>query len=292
MKASRILVLGATGQLGLHVLKHAPAGVHIDAPPRAVLDVEESAALEAYIQALNPHFIINAAAYTAVDDCERQPAKAHAINTVAAATVAKCAQQCGAKLLHVSTDYVFDGKASRAYTPQDLCAPINEYGRSKYAGEQAVLQHNPSALVVRTAWLYSESGRNFLTRIVAAAQQNRPLTVVDDQLGSPTYAGDLAVAIWQLLQKQVAGGIYHYAGDSAVSWHDFAQRIVDTASLLSDRIAPRRITRQSTASLTLPAARPAYSVLESSSVTRLGVAPSCLIEGINASLKALFKTGV
>lgn len=292
MKASRILVLGATGQLGLHVLKHAPAGVHIDAPPRAVLNMEDATALTSYIQTLSPNVIINAAAYTAVDECERQPTKAHAVNAVAAGIVAQCAKQCDAKLIHVSTDYVFDGKASRAYTPQDLCAPINEYGRSKYAGELAVLQHDPSALVVRTAWLYSESGRNFLTRIAAAAQQNTPLTVVDDQLGSPTYAGDLAVAIWQLLQKQVAGGIYHYAGNSAVSWHDFAQRIVDTASLLSDRIAPRRITRQSTASLTLPAARPAYSVLESSSVTRLGVAPSCLTEGINASLKALFKTGV
>src|SRR3546814_7322758 len=208
--------------------------------------------------------------------------------------LAAAAATCRARLIHLSTDYVFDGAArsdrpgtdqpdidhpdaerpctNRSYTETDIARPVNVYGKSKLAGEQAVLRAQPNAIVIRTSWLYSEYGNNFVKTILRAARAGRPLRVVDDQTGSPTYAGDLADAIIRLGKGAcIPGGLYHYSGDRALSWYAFARRITRLAGYENVSLTPIPSTPRSGGGT---AARPAYSVLSCAKILRCGIAPA------------------
>lgn len=283
----KIVIFGGSGQLGQQLIKQNRLAYELIVPTHAVVDVVNEIDVAHCLRHHKPYAVINAAAYTAVDACEQQMDLAYAVNVQAAQHMAVYAQEVGAKFIHLSTDYVFDGTASAPYEPDDPCAPLNQYGLTKRVGEQAVLQAMPTALIVRTAWLYSESGHNFLKTILKLALTEQPLQVVNDQVGSPTYAGHLATALYQLLELKVAGGVYHYAGDSVMSWHAFAHYVLNQACLLSDAYEAQPIGTLRSSQLLQPALRPLYSALSSSKLAAMGIQPSSFQQGVQQSLKSL-----
>lgn len=219
-----------------------------------------------------PDVIINAAAYNAVDLAQSHPQQAYAVNAQGAQYLAEAAQQAGARLIHISTDYVFDGTARMPYDEQAVTNPLNVYGASKRQGELAVLQVQPQAIVIRTSWLYSQYGSNFVKTILRLAQQRDSLQVVNDQTGSPTYAGDLAAAIIQIIGAGTAvpGGIYHYSGAIALSRFDFARKIVELGQELG-LVGKVVVSPVATESSPIIAPRPQYSVLSCEKIRACGV---------------------
>jgi dTDP-4-dehydrorhamnose reductase len=236
--------------------------------------------------------LFNAAAYTAVDRCESEQTLAHRVNAEGPGRLARRCRDAGALLVHVSTDYVFSGVASTPWKEDAPTAPINAYGRSKLLGEVAVTEADPEALIVRTSWVFGP-GRNFVGAIVEQAQKRRrgevagPLTVVDDQVGSPTYAAHLADGLVALAETALdeseggepARGIYHLSGSGATTWFDFAREILDRTGFEDLEIEPRK-----TSDLDLPAARPAYSVLDTSRAAACGVRLPAWEDGLDAYL--------
>jgi len=199
---------------------------------RTDLDITQATAIAAWLQAHPTDVLINAAAYTAVDRAAQEPALADAINAQAPGLLAHACTARGIRLLHVSTDYVFDGRLDRPYREDDPTAPLNAYGRSKLAGEQAVLQADACALVVRTGWVFSAWGGNFVRTMVRLGAQRESLQVIDDQVGGPTWAGHLAQVLLDLALQPagtVPGGLYHFGGQPWVSWHGFACTILSRA---------------------------------------------------------------
>lgn len=264
------LVLGAAGQLGSALTDRlAECGLPLEARD-ARLDVADAAALRGALTAIRPAVVLNAAAYTDVDGCERDPARARAVNAEAPAGLASFCRDLGARLLHVSTDYVFDGRGSRPFREDDPVGPLSEYGRSKLAGERAVLAASPEFLVVRTSWVFGR-GRNFIASVCMRARSLRedpgaaPLRVVDDQVGSPTYAEDLAGGLIALLEC-AGGGLYHLANPGAASRLELARFALRAAGLAELEIQPVK-----TVDFPLPAPRPLYSVLDCSRARALGV---------------------
>src|SRR5689334_13543002 len=226
----KVLVTGARGQLARSLVERADSvpEFEIIAVGRPQLDLERTGSAKRVIDEIAPDLIINAAAYTAVDEAEREPDRAYRINADAAGEVAAAALGCGAPIIQISTDYVFDGSAAEAYDETATPNPINVYGMSKLAGEEQVRAANPRHVIVRTAWVYSPFGRNFVRTIMAAAQSRDTLTVVDDQRGTPTSALDLAGGVLQMLKRELPlGEIYHLAGQGSTSWCAFAAAIMD-----------------------------------------------------------------
>lgn len=223
----RILVTGRAGQLVSSLVERARGHPDLEliALGRPGLDLERPGAAAAAIPALAPDLVINAAAHTAVDAAEEEPELAFRINADAAGEVAAAASAAGAPVIHVSTDYVFDGTSSVPYREDDPVSPLGVYGRSKLAGEEHVRAANPDHLIVRTAWVYSPFGRNFVRTMMAAAQGRPELRVVADQRGNPTNALDLADALLALAPRW-RGGTIHLAGTGAASWFDFASAIM------------------------------------------------------------------
>ena len=253
---ARWLVVGAGGQLGidlLAVLRNSPDDVK--GLTRVDLDVTDAAAVAAAVDAVRPTIIVNAAAYTAVDAAESDEAAAYAANAQAPEHLAKAAVACGARLVHVSTDYVFAGDASTPYDENAPTAPRSAYGRTKLAGEQAVLAVAPQAYVVRTAWVYGQ-GRNFVKTMARLQRERETVSVVDDQRGSPTWSRDLAEGLVGLARSQAPGGIYHCTNSGETTWCGFARAIFE--ELGAD---PARVLPITTAEFPVPAPRPAYSVL-------------------------------
>jgi dTDP-4-dehydrorhamnose reductase len=248
----RILITGANGQLGNAVRRTLPADELIlkDLPD---FDLTSPACAD-QIQAARPDIIIHAGAYTNVDQAERDPKTAHAVNAQGTLLVAQAAQAVRARVIYLSTDYVFDGTKTTPYQEQDRPHPLNQYGLSKYEGEQAVLGSCADALVVRTAWVFGHEGQNFVKTIMKAAQERPVLDVVADQRGCPTYAEDLAPALRDLALGDLRG-ICHVTNGGDCSWYEFAQAIVRQAG---GQAEVRPIT---TAQAGRPATRPAYSVL-------------------------------
>jgi dTDP-4-dehydrorhamnose reductase len=254
----RILVTGASGMLGADVLSAAEsAGLEVLACPRRELDVTDSHAVAARFRRLRPAAVINCAAWTDVDGAESEESAAMVVNGEGAGNVAAAAQAIGAWTVHVSTDYVFDGHKRTPYLESDSPAPLSSYGRSKLAGEREVAQAAPRAhTIVRSSWLFGMGGSCFPQKILKLAAQRRELTVVDDQVGSPTFTGHLARTLVELAGAGLLG-IVHIAGAGQCSWRELAQTVVDAAGVQTV-IEPGRSEDMGRA-----AERPSYSVLRS-----------------------------
>ncbi|MDN4598385.1 dTDP-4-dehydrorhamnose reductase [Leifsonia virtsii] len=263
---TRYLIAGAAGMLGQDLQK-ALAGRDVTALARADLDVTDR---DAVLAAVAGHdAVINASAYTKVDDAETHEDDAYAINALGTENLAVAAARHGARFVTVSTDYVFDGHATTPYaedTPRD---PINAYGRTKAAGEELALAAHPDGTyVVRTAWLYGAGGANFAKTMVKLAGSHETVSVVDDQLGQPTWTGDLAAQIVALLDADAPAGVYHGTNAGETSWYGFARAVFAQAGLDPERVKPT-----DSATFVRPAPRPSYSVLGHDGWTRAGLAP-------------------
>lgn len=264
--AQHWLVVGAAGMLGQDVLRAAvDAGHRVTGVGRADLDVTDVAATRAAVAGHD--VVVNCAAWTAVDDAETHEAEAFAVNATGAAHLARAAAAAGARLVHVSTDYVFDGGAGEPYPEEAPIQPRSAYGRTKAAGEWAVRAEASDTLLVRTAWLYGAGGRCFPRTIARAAGERDRLSVVDDQTGQPTWTADLADLIVRLVAARAPGGIYHGTSSGQVTWHGFAREVVAAAGL------PTPVDPTTSAAYQLPAPRPAYSVLGHDALRAAGVEP-------------------
>lgn len=259
----KILLTGADGQLGWELQRARPKNIKVIALGRQELDITDSTAVASVFQEIQPDQVINAAAYTAVDKAEIEKDTAFAVNEKGAAHVAGAAQDCRARLIHISTDFVFDGTKTEPYRPEDRPNPLSIYGASKLAGEQAVsAATRNNVLILRTGWLYSSHGSNFVKTMLKLMAAKEELRVVDDQIGTPTWARDLARAIYRFAAFPDTKGVYHWADAGTASWFDFAAAIQEEAfalGLLKNRIPVNPI---STEEYPTPAKRPAYSVLD------------------------------
>jgi len=258
----RIVITGANGQLGyeLRVVLAEHNLVLLDVP---AFDVTRSD-VERKIAEVRPDVVIHAAAFTNVDGAESEPQRAMAVNVEGTERVARAAADSGARLVYLSTDYVFDGSKQTPYLERDEANPLNVYGQTKLEGERRALVRHSNTVVVRTAWLYGMHGRNFVKTIAQAASTQSELRVVDDQRGSPTHAGDLARAIKAILGTDLKG-VVHAMGSGDCTWHEFASEIV---SLIG---SPARVVPVSTAEMARPARRPAYSVLANTILAGQGI---------------------
>jgi len=262
----RVLVTGAKGQLGvelLDVLGRDHDVVGLDLPE---LDITSAEATRV-IADTRPAWVVHAAAWTDVDGCERDPERALLVNGEGTRRVAEACRAVGAGLVYLSTDYVFDGRKGAPYLEADPVSPLSAYARSKVAGEDAVRANAPRWAITRTAWLFGVSGKNFVKTIVEKAAAGGPLRVVDDQVGSPTYARDLAEAIAELVSRELSG-IYHLTNAGSCSWCAFTRAILEEAGLAHVAVAP-----MTTAELGRPAPRPALSVLANHAWVAAGMRP-------------------
>lgn len=282
-----VLVLGAGGMLGQALGEALKAeGVFAMSLTRKELDISDRTLVARVLELHRPRWVVNAAAYTNVDQAESEEALATEVNGFAPGELAARCADLGIRLLHVSTDYVFDGQGSRPYREDDPTAPLGAYGRSKRVGERLVLAASPDHAVVRTAWLYGPGGRNFALTILKAALERPELRVVDDQRGSPTYTPDLARALVALMNRGVRG-LVHAVASGETTWHGFASRLVRTAGL------PTAVRPCTTKEFPRPAPRPAYSVLDTTRLAELLGAPMGLWEaGADAYVARLRADGV
>tara|TARA_B100000809_G_scaffold225176_1_gene235951 strand:- start:6577 stop:7434 length:858 start_codon:yes stop_codon:yes gene_type:complete len=257
----RILVTGANGQLGTEINQRVDQYVNWEFFFCDVndLDITNLKAVEEYVQQNQITAIINCAAYTAVDPAESNQEVAHAVNVVGAKNLAVVAAKHKLKYIHTSTDFVFDGKYHLPYIETDLPNPLSVYGSTKFIGEQEVLKAHPSAIIIRTAWLYSAHGGNFVKTMQRLGKEKDQLGVIFDQVGTPTWAGDLATTILEILSQLEKGGkqvgLYHYSNEGLASWYDFAVEIMELSELKC-KVLPIETKEYPT-----PAPRPAYSVL-------------------------------
>ena len=260
----RILVFGTTGQLARELLRRAPEGVTVQAVGRDVADLTDPAACAAMVAATDADLILNAAAYTAVDQAETDRATADLVNGEAPGAMARAAAARGLPFLHVSTDYVFDGAGTRPWREDDPVAPLGAYGASKLLGELQVAEAGGQAVILRTAWVFSAHGKNFVKTMLRVGAEREALSVVDDQRGGPTAAADIADALFTIATAFGKGrgvpGIYHFAGAPTVSWADFAEAIFAASSL------PRKpvVNRIPSSDYPTPAKRPGNSALDCS----------------------------
>ncbi len=282
----KVLVTGAEGQLGRLLLYTAPAGAEVAGWGRADLDIGDAEAVQVRVQALKPALIINAAAYTAVDKAESEPDLAARVNAAGPANLAAAAQAVGARLVQVSTDFVFDGAAGSPYRADAPTNPLGVYGCTKRDGELAVLRALPQhALIVRTAWVYAAQGRNFLHTMLRLLRERGAVRVVADQVGTPTSARCLARALWRLADAGTCG-VCHWTDAGVASWYDFAVAIAEEAAALGLLPAGAAVTPIATADFPTPARRPAYSVLDKSSLPA-GLAPAHWRQELRAVLKEI-----
>lgn len=290
---TRILLTGMAGQLGSELQQTlAPLG-EVMGVDRQGLDLTQPDKIRQVIGEFKPDLIVNAAAYTAVDKAETETELANAINGTAPTIMAEATQQLGAALIHVSTDYIFDGKKNTPYTEDDTPDPINAYGQSKLLGEEGVLKNCDRALVLRTAWVYGAQGKgNFVKTMLRLGAEREELRVVVDQVGTPTWTGDLASAIAQLaqsLKSDTLTGIYHFTNSGAISWYDFAVAIFEEAQQIGFPLQVKRVVPITTAEYPTPAARPAYSVLSTQKISAvLGNHPPHWRTGLRRMLQQLY----
>lgn len=266
----KVLITGAGGQLGQALQAVAPGDAQIVAATSAELDIGDADAVQSYVAAAAPQLLINAAAYTAVDKAESDVEAAFRINGNAVGALAQAAKAAGARFVHVSTDFVFDGTAGIPYAPDAPTAPLGVYGASKLRGEQ---EAGEGALIVRTAWVYDSRGANFVRTMLRLMAERDEIRVVADQIGTPTWATSLADGIWKLAAAD-ATGLYHYTDSGAASWYDFAVAIQEEALAIGllDRAIP--VLPIPSSAYPTPARRPHYSVLDKEATSALIGAPA------------------
>lgn len=252
---TRVLVTGSAGMLGTELVPLFRREFDVIPADLAEFDVRDSAAADAFVAEARPALVINCAAYTDVDGAESDPETAFDVNSGGAGNVAAAAERVGARLVHVSTDYVFDGACDRPYTEEDEPRPLGVYGRSKLAGERRVAEASSDALIVRTAWLYGHAGPNFIEKMLSLASSGGPLRVVDDQVGAPTYVRDLAGAMRELIAVG-ATGVVNATNRGWCTWFEFAREILDLAG--HKDVPIEAVTSEE---FPRPAPRPGYSVL-------------------------------
>ncbi|WP_226702099.1 dTDP-4-dehydrorhamnose reductase [Microbulbifer elongatus] len=266
----KVLITGKNGQLGQQLQKQAPSGVTVIAHGRDTLNIADKAKVLSVLSEAKPDVVINAAAYTAVDKAESEVEQAHAINARGPENLALACREFGARLIHVSTDFVFDGRHSQPYQPEDIRKPVSVYGESKARGEEAVEAILPEAIIVRTAWVYDRDGGNFATTMLRLMSERDQLGIVADQIGTPTWAGTLAKSLFALAQTPEAKGTYHCTDAGAASWYDFAVAIYEEgkAAGLLQKDRQVQIAPIATSDYPTPATRPSYSVLDKTRLTK------------------------
>ncbi|PLY16396.1 MAG: dTDP-4-dehydrorhamnose reductase [Sedimenticola sp.] len=262
MSDIKVLVAGSGGQLGSELQRTVPAGVTLLAPPEVGFDLTDAAQVQSLINSLDPDWIINAAAYTAVDKAEEDPDSAYAVNRDGAGLLASAAASSGARLLHISTDFVFNGQKGSPYLVGDQPDPLGVYGASKQAGDEVVSKIlGDRCAIIRTAWVYSSLGNNFVKTMLRLMGERDQLGIVADQIGSPTWANSLARACWRAVLSDLSG-MHHWTDAGVASWYDFAVAIHEEASALGLLPKPCVVKPIRTEDYPTPAARPAYSVLD------------------------------
>lgn len=269
----RALILGAGGQVGRALAAASPEGAETVALGRADCDVCDEAAVRTAVRAVRPDVLFNAAAYTAVDKAESEPEAAHRLNALAPGLIAAAAREAGARTVHISTDFVFGGPGEGPRRPEDPARPEGVYARTKLEGEDAVRAAESDALIVRTAWVYSPRGTNFVNTMLRLMAERDELRIVADQIGTPTWAPSLAAALWRLAELR-ASGIHHYTDAGVASWYDFAAAIAEEAREMGLLEAPARIVPTATADYPTPAKRPSFSVVDKSATWALLGAPA------------------
>ena len=266
---SKILVTGANGQLGNEIrrlCRNFP-GLEFIFTDVDMLDITNPDAVSVFMEASKPAIVVNCAAYTNVDGAEENVKNVRKINSLAPQVLAAACAMQDAFLIHISTDYVFDGEATKPYTEEDETNPISVYGNSKLEGEEKIKTVFDNYLIIRTSWMYSEFGHNFVRSIIALAKERESLTIVNDQIGSPTYARDLANCIIDIIIKSILNpkaylpGIYHYANQGTCTWYDFAQEILNVTGIKGCQLIP-----VSTDQYPAVAKRPKFSVLDTTKV--------------------------
>lgn len=271
----KIIVTGSKGQLGRSIQKLASAYADLTFVFTDIeeLDICDTIQVNNFLSTENPAVVINCAAYTAVDKAEKEVALAEKLNHHAVANLALACKKTGARLIHISTDYLFDGSKSSPYHEKDIVKPRSVYGITKLEGETAILRSEVKAIIIRTSWLYSEYGTNFVKTMLRLGRERDQLGVVSDQIGTPTYAGDLAKFLLDLIRKTSSDGaafvpgIYHYSNEGVASWYDFTKAIFEFQPDITCKANPI-----DTLSYPTPAVRPAYSVLNKSKIkTTFGV---------------------
>ena len=283
----KILIVGANGQLGkcLEPVVSETEGYEAVALSRVELDITSVESVFVQTNSIQPDLIVNAAAYTAVDRAENEIEAAYAVNSTGVKNLAEACAQMAIPLIHVSTDYVFDGNAKTPYLPEGSTSPIGVYGKSKLEGERTAAAALDELIIVRTAWVYSEYGNNFVKTMLRLAEERNELSVVNDQIGCPTYAGNIALAILKICKAIREGkqswGIYHYVDQPAMSWHEFAESVFGMALAKGLIEKSPSVAAISSSEYPTKAKRPAYSVLNTQRIQQeFGIDPA----PVNASL--------
>lgn len=266
MSIKKIVVTGANGQLGWELSQLATQFPNYDFvfADRSQLDLSKPESIESYLLQIAPDCIINTAAYTAVDKAETEKELAHTINATAVGEMARVSKQLNIPFITFSTDYVFSGNATSPYLPDTMLEPVNYYGATKAIGEQLAIAANDASIIIRTSWIFSCHGNNFVKTMLRLMKEKDSLNIVGDQKGRPTYAKDLAIATMQIVEQLNIGhtikGIYHYANIGETTWFGFAEKIKELAQLTCD------LHSITTAQFPTPAKRPAYSVLDTKKI--------------------------
>lgn len=271
----RVLITGADGQVGRALVRSAPDSAHLLPTTRAELDIGDAEAVNTFFRESRPHVVINTAAYTSVDRAESEPELAYRANAAGARHIAGSASLHKARMLQISTDFVFDGRLSSPYSPDAHAQPLGVYGRTKREGELAVLSELPmTAIVLRTSWIYSESGHNFVRTMLRLMRERQSIEVVDDQIGTPTSAASLASAIWEFLAHPDVHGVFHWSDSGVASWYDFAVAIAEESLATGLLRSAPQIIPIATEAYPTPARRPRFSVLDKkSTVETIGLRP-------------------
>ena len=288
----RILLLGANGQLGQELSQTLTSIAPVVGVGRERVDLTQPDAIRRAIAEIKPDVIVNAAAYTAVDKAEGEPELAIAINGKAPAILARSALELNAILVHFSTDYVFDGQRNQPYLETEKTNPANAYGESKLMGDLAIQQSDVNHIIMRTAWVYG-AGRtgNFVKTMLGLGTEREEVRVVCDQIGSPTWTGDLAKTVTSILSQTLPVGIYNYTNSGVASWYDFAVAIFEEAKQLGFPLKVRRVVPIRTEQYPTPAKRPAYSVLSTAKVSEvLGTHPPHWRVALRQMLPQLLKS--
>ncbi len=286
-----VLILGSKGQLGSCLIDQLENKDHkLVCSSLEELDITNFEETKNHILDISPDLIINAAAYTAVDKAEEEQEEANIINHLAVANIANICCELDCWLIHISTDYVFDGNSKKPYKEKDETNPQGIYGETKLNGELAIQSSGCRHIILRTAWIFSEYGNNFLKTMLQLGQENDQLSIVGDQIGCPTYAQDIANAIVQIMQKlpsQATNGVYHFCGDLPCSWYEFSKAIFEQAKVNNLKV-PSKINSINTSAYPTLARRPAFSVLDNSKIEKdFGIFPSKSILGIKKAISKI-----